>query len=400
MRIAHVADIHWGLGYSGPTPTARFDDICQTMDWTADRIIAERCDIVIVAGDMFRKADIALEKASKEIRACTAWLRKITAAGIEIFIISGTPSHDPLSAYELLKDYQLPKVTIATEPIWYDNDSMEQGFSIVMIPGMDRSNFVSKEEYRGLPAHVVHQMMTDHITETCQQFRNESNYSQSILVSHFTYDLADTGFEDVLMQQEAILTTEAVVGYDLVALGHIHRPQQNGNVFYPGSPERLSFNDEDINTGFWIHEWNGRKFDSSFIDTPARRFVTYKLDEFGVKMVIEGSLCWDWGEDDEEDHGPRPKDAVVRIHYTCSEELNRQLNRRTLEKSLYDAGAYYVSEIKGDVKRSEDRLRDAEITEALGPIEALRKWACNQEIDPAEIDELAAMTGGLMEVDS
>jgi exonuclease SbcD len=54
-----------GLGYSGPTPTARFDDICQTMDWVADRIIAERCDIIIVAGDMFRKADIALEKVRK-----------------------------------------------------------------------------------------------------------------------------------------------------------------------------------------------------------------------------------------------------------------------------------------------------------------------------------------------
>ncbi|MDF2571996.1 MAG: hypothetical protein K0R55_3600, partial [Sporomusa sp.] len=264
MKIAHIADIHWGLGYSGPTPTARFDDICKTMDWVADRIIAEHCDIVIVSGDMFRKADIALEKASKEIRACTAWLRKLTAAGIEMFIISGTPSHDPISAYELLKDYRLPKVTIATEPIWYDNDSMEQGFSIVMIPGMDRSNFVSKEEYRGLPAHVVHQMMTDHITETCQQFRNESNYSPAILVGHLTYDLADTGFEDVLMQQEAILTTEAVAGYDLVALGHIHRPQQNGNVFYSGAPERLSFNDEKVDAGFWIHEWDGRKFDSRF----------------------------------------------------------------------------------------------------------------------------------------
>ena len=135
MKLAHIADIHWGLGYPGPTPTARFDDICLTMDWVADRMIAERCNVVIVSGDMFRKADISLEKASKEIRAAVAWLRKITAAGIEIFIISGTPSHDPISAYDLLIDYQLPKVTIATEPIWYDNDSMDQGFSIAMIPG-------------------------------------------------------------------------------------------------------------------------------------------------------------------------------------------------------------------------------------------------------------------------
>jgi exonuclease SbcC/exonuclease SbcD len=389
MKVAHIADIHWGLGYPGPTPAARFDDICRVTDWTADRIIKERCDVVIVAGDMFRKADIALEKASKEIRACTAWLRKITAAGIEVIIISGTPSHDPISAYDLLKDYQLPRVTIVTEPIWFDHDG-EYGFSFICIPGMDRSNFAVKEEYKGLSAHVVHQMMTDYITETCQQFRNESNYCPSILIGHLTYDLADTGFEDVLMQQEAILTTEAVSGYDLVALGHIHRPQQNGRVFYPGSPERLSFNDEKVDAGFWIHEWDGKKFDSRFIDTPARKYYTLRLTENEITDFVNGNIEF-------EDAFGDICDAIVRIHYTCSETLNKALNRRTLEKALYDAGAFFVTEIKGDIERT-DRMRDAEVTEALGPVEAVRKWAENQEIDQEEINELAVMTAQLMEV--
>lgn len=75
MKIAHIADIHWGLGYPGPTPSARFDDICHVMNWVASKIIAEKCDLVLVAGDMFRKADISLDKASREIVACTAWLR-------------------------------------------------------------------------------------------------------------------------------------------------------------------------------------------------------------------------------------------------------------------------------------------------------------------------------------
>lgn len=396
MKLAHIADVHWGLGYPGPTPQARFDDICRVMDWVADKIIAERCDLVIVAGDMFRKADVAFEKASREIRACTAWLRKITSAGIEILIISGTPSHDPASAYELLKDYQLPRVTIVTEPVWFDYDS-DETFSITCIPGMDRSNFVNKAEYKGLPAHVVHQMMTEHITDICQQYRNESSYSPSILVGHLTYDLADTGFEDVLMQNEAVLTTEAVQGYDLVALGHIHRPQQNGNVFYSGSPERLSFNDEGIDAGFWIHEWDGSRFDSQFIHTPARVYRTHKLDEFCVQLQVEGSLCWDWEEGDEDDHGSRVNDSIVRVHYKCSEDLNKRLNRKQLEKALYDAGAFFVAEIKCDVQMG-DRARDEEVTEALGPVEAVRKWAANQEIDTPEIDELAFMTAQLMEV--
>ncbi|HWR06169.1 metallophosphoesterase family protein [Sporomusa sp.] len=387
MKIAHIADIHWGLGYPGPTPTARFDDICRVMDWVADRIIAERCHMVIVAGDMFRKADIALDKASKEIRACTAWLRKITGAGIEVVIISGTPSHDPISAYELLKDYQLPLVSIDTERTATE---LAGNIGLVLLPGMDRSSFAAKEEYRGLPAHVMHQMMTDDITEFCQRERDGFGDWPKILVSHLTYDLADTGFEDVLMQQEAILTTEAVQGYDLVCLGHIHRPQQNGNVFYSGSPERLSFNDEKVNAGFWIHDWDGQKFTSHFIDTPARKYESIQLFDNAIADFVNGNTNL-------EDVFGKIENAIVRIRYTCSEDLNKALNRKTLEKALYDAGAFFVTEIKGDIARN-DRARDEEVTEALGPVEAVRKWAANQEFDPAEINELAAMTAQLMEV--
>ena len=385
MKFAHIADIHWGLGYPGPTPQARFDDICRVMDWAADKMIEEDVDFVIVAGDMFRKADIGLDKASKEIRAAAAWLRKLTAAGMRVLIISGTPSHDPISAYELLKDYQMDKVTICTEPTRLP--AMDgYGINIICLPGMDRSNFVTKEEYKGLPAHVVHQKMTEYITETCQYLQDETK--PSLLVGHLTYDLADTGFEDVLMQNEAILTTEAIAGYDLVVLGHIHRPQQNGKVFYSGSPERLSFNDEKVGAGFWIHEWDGQKFDSRFIDTPARRFTTLQLNENEIAAFVNGSIDFD-------NVFTGIQNEIVRIHYSCSEDLNKALNRRSLEKSLYDNGAFFIAEIKGNIYRS-DRARDEEITESLGPTEAVRKWAENQEIIPEEINELAALTAQLM----
>jgi len=390
MKLAHIADIHWGLGYQGPTLSSRFDDICRVMDWTAERIITEGCELVIVAGDMFRKADISLDKASREIRAAAAWLRKLTSQGIHVVIISGTPSHDPASAYELLKDYQMPQVIIVAEPTQFDIDIFNEGFSLVLVPGMDRSNFVSRDEYKGLPAHEVHRLMTEHITDMCQSLLQDSNYSPAILVSHMTYDLADTGFEDVLQQNEAILTTDAIKGFDLVALGHIHRPQQNGRVFYPGSPERLSFNDEKVDAGFWIHELNEGKFESQFIHTPARRFITLQMSDNGISDFVNGNL-------DFEDVFGNISNAIVRIRYACSEELNKALNRKTLEKALYDAGAFFVSEIKGDIVRS-DRARDEEVTEALGPVEAVQRWAENQGIKAAEITELIAMTNELLGV--
>ena len=386
MKIAHIADIHWGLGYPGPTPRSRFDDICRVMDWAADRMIAEQVDLVLVAGDMFRKADVSLDKASVEILAASAWLRKLTASGIEVLVISGTPSHDPKSAYELLKAFELPGVRIITKPDVIDFETAGDAVSIVCLPGMDRSSFAGQEEYRGLPVHVVHQMMTEHITDTCQKFSAEATYAPTILVGHLTYDLADTGFEDVLMQNEAILTQEAVQDFDLVCLGHIHRPQQNGTVFYSGSPERLSFNDEGQRVGFWIHETEDCS--SRFIDTPARKYSTINLDNSDVAEFNNGNLSFCYTP---------VTDEIVRVIYSCDEAVNKQLDRRAMEQSLYDAGAFFVSEIRGDVTRA-DRQRDAEITEQLGPIQAVRKWAENQEIPPAEIAELAAMTKQLLEV--
>lgn len=106
MRIAHIGDIHWGLNYPGPSPESRFNDITQVMDWSAERIIKD-CDLVLVAGDMFKDARVFLDRASIEIKAAADWLRKIADAGIPVVVISGTPSHDAISAYHLLPVFVL-----------------------------------------------------------------------------------------------------------------------------------------------------------------------------------------------------------------------------------------------------------------------------------------------------
>lgn len=386
MRIAHIADIHWGLGYPGPNPQSRFDDICRVMDWAADRMIAEQVDLVLVAGDMFRKADVSLEKASREIRAAVAWLRKLTATGIKVLVISGTPSHDPISAYELLKAFELPGVRIVTEMDVIDFETADAGCSVVCIPGMDRSSFANRDEYRGLPAHIMHQMMTDAIEDHCQAFLSEVNYTPAILVGHLTYDLADTGFEDVLMQNEAILTQEAIQGYDLVCLGHIHKGQQNGAVFYSGSPERLSFSDENVKSGFYLHEWTGYEFVSQYVETPARRFITIDWSAIDIQRYINcaSEMVKDYDS------------AIVRLRYSCGEEVNKQVNRRSLEQWLYQqCGAFFVSELSCKVDRI-DRARDSEVNESLTPDKALRCWCKGQDISDVETAALVDMTFQIM----
>lgn len=387
MKIAHVADSHWGLGYPGPDPYARFQDITRVMDWVADRIIEEGCEVVLFAGDAFKDARVFIDRATIEIAAFTQWLRRLSNAGCKVVVISGTPSHDAVSAYEIIKEMNIPNVTIFTTPGGVVLGFPGNELSISCLPGMNRSQFATQDDLKDLPPNEFHQKMTEWIYEKCSELVSHSKGTK-VLMSHLTFDLADTGFEDVLLMNEPILTDEATKLFDLVALGHIHRPQQAGqNVFYSGAPERHNFGDEKTKPGFWIHETNTKQtFESSFVETPARRFKTIDWCDMDIEAWLDGQV----------DEFSTVKDAIVRVRYTCSEDLQKRFDRRTLEKSLYDAGAFYVHEIKADVERS-DRLRDVEVTESLGPQVALSKWGMNQSIDPVEIIELQVLTAELLE---
>ena len=379
MKLAQIADIHLGLNYPGPTPESRFDDITRVMDWSADVMIQEKCELVLVAGDMFKDARVFLDRASREITAAAAWIRKLTSASISVVIISGTPSHDAISAYELLKEMRIPGCQIATTVKIIN----AKGLRIACLPGMNRGAWASREEYKHLPPQEIHQLMTKNITDLCQSMTQSSK----VLMAHLTYDMADKGFEDVLMQHEPVLTQEAVHGYDLVCLGHIHRPQQNGPVFYCGSPERLTFNDEDITPGFWIYDYEGCIPESHFIKTPARKFTTWKWTEQDIELFISTGIA----------HGSRIDGDIVRLFYDCPEALYKQLNRKALEKALYDRGAFFVTEITGSAIEGV-RDREQEVTNAMDPIEALQKW-CDQpdiKIPPEELPHLLAMAGELL----
>jgi exonuclease SbcD len=385
IKIAHVADSHWGLGYSGPNPYSRFEDITRSMDFVANKIIEEKCELVLFCGDAFKDARVFLDRASIEIAAFTAWLRKLSGKGIDVVVISGTPSHDAISAYELIKEMQIPHIYVMTQPQIFQL----RGINIAGLPGMNRSGFATMDDFRGLPPYEFHAKMTEWITAEVQRLRSHcSDQQPSILMSHLTFDLADTGFEDALLMSEPILTDEAARMFDLVALGHIHRPQLAGtNVFYSGAPERHNFGDEKTVPGFYIHELDlhGR-FSSQFIQTPARSFKTLRWCDMDIEAWLDGQL----------DDFAAVKDAMVRVQYACSEDLQKRFDRRQLEKALYDAGTFFVAEIKADIERS-DRLRDIEVTESLGPVSALAKWGENQSMDEIDIVELQAMTANLLE---
>lgn len=375
MKMVHVADAHWGLGYPGPRAESRFNDINRVMTWVAESAIDEGCDIVLFAGDAFKDSKVFLDRAAVEIKAFAEWLRKLSSAGIPVVAISGTPSHDAVPAYELIKDMNIPNVHVMTRPGIVE----VRGLSVACLPGVNRSHVATREECQGFSPREVHQLMTERLRDICYGLRAQGG---QILLSHMTLSWANTGFDDFLLEHEPVLTQDAAAAFPLVCLGHIHKPQKiecgsSCTAFYPGTPERLSFNDEGIYPGFWIHDTETMV--STFVETPARPFVT--LCE---PLPVIGSVAHD------------VKDAIVRCRFRLTEEAAAGFDRRAYEKALYDEGAFFVSEVRLDVEKA-SRSRDEGLTvEGITPIQAVERWAATNGIDRETTGGLVSATLSLL----
>ena len=221
LKLCHISDVHQGVGFPGPSPFSRFQDIERVLDWTADRIIAEQCQLCLISGDCFKDAKVMLDRASQEIASIVKFLRRLSKAGLEVIVISGTPSHDAVAAYDLIKEMAIKGVQIFTAPkVCYADVPKEEYknfFPIACLPGLNRSALLTQDEYKGLPPEQIHRIMTDKITQLCIGMAAQMpNDKPKILMAHMTYQGADTGFQDLLMQHEPVLTREAVAGFDLV----------------------------------------------------------------------------------------------------------------------------------------------------------------------------------------
>ena len=127
----------------------------------------------------------------------------------------------------------------------------------------------------------------------------------TVLMAHYTVPGCNTesGQSQLLTQFEPIIPPEALsaANYDLVALGHIHRPQLVSgfdNVYYSGSINANNFNDEGQERGFWIHYAEPGAFgregmvftDSEFVKTPYREFITFRFTDTDITAIIYGQI--------------------------------------------------------------------------------------------------------------
>jgi exonuclease SbcC len=345
MKILHTADWHLGA-YRGPVKDGinlRSEDIKRCLDELVRVAGIEKPDYTLISGDIFNVGKLWSDRCCNEIITAFHYIKELSMASKHVIVMRGTPNHDGAGQFKVLEEMFAEKsnVHIVTDPKVFSFDDA----NIVVLPGPDKGRYraqatgLSKDEENLSITNDLANMVIG-LKELCDPTK------KSILMAHYTVPGCDAESGQVMMrtQFEPVLTQEALIAadFDLVALGHIHKPQRllSRNWFYSGAINAFNFNDEGQERGFWIHNELPSGWDSNFHKTPIREFKTIKLSDEDISLLNAGGIdmvaATKWrGEID---------GKIVRIRYSCTSGNAKayKMNEAMLEKKLLDDGAFML----------------------------------------------------------
>lgn len=373
MKILHTADWHIGdkHGSSNNGVNLRAQDTLNCLNELVRVAKEEKPDLVLVSGDIFDTAEIMQRRSHQEVLQARNIIFQLSKAAGNVIVMRGTPNHDSEWAFEELKGHfeLVPNVQIVTQPQVITLD----GVSVAVLPGFDRGVFRAK--YPGLGKEEENEVLTGEISNIVKGLKTMCGTDDlTILMAHYTVPGCNVESGQVMMltQFEPIIPVDALTAadYDLVALGHIHRPQQlfDRNWYYSGAVNALTFNDEGQERGFYIHNYEDGVWNSVFHRTPYREFKTTYLDEADMQLINEGQYDivgmqhWKGNIDGK----------IVRVLYNCTFETNKAVNKALFERKLLEDGAFQVTEINPQkISESADRQ---DLSDVADPEENLKQW--------------------------
>jgi exonuclease SbcD len=378
LRLLHLADLHFGMeNYGRLDPSTglnrRLLDFARSTHCAIDYALEHGVHLALIAGDIYKHRD----PDPSWQRAFARCVRCLVDADVPVVILVG--NHDlpntlgKAHAVEIFDTLDLPRVTVIEKPGLHHIDTAAGPVQIAGLPYITRSFLLSREQYKDKPLEEVNQLLVTKGVETLRALADLIDPAlPAILTVHGSVTNAILSSEQSIMMvgHDPLIPLSALTNpvWDYVALGHIHRHQdlhagQHPPVVYAGSIERIDFGEEGEEKGFVFAEVEKGCTTYTFVPTPARRFVTIRLDarEGEPVALLEQELTQ-----------IDVQDAVVRVIVTLPAEQRDVLAERQLRERLQDA--YLVAGITTEEIKAATRARDAGLTEVLGPLQALERY--------------------------
>ena len=388
MKILHTADWHLGT-FRSPVKDGvnlRTEDTKRCLDELIRVANEEKPDYSLVSGDIFHVGRLWSDRCCEEIITAIHYIRELAAVSKQVVVMRGTPNHDGSGQFNVLSEMfaDVPNVHVVITPQVISFDDVD----IAVLPGFDRGVF--RANHPGLSSDEENVVFTNELSNIVTGLKAQcSPEKKSILMAHYTVPGCNTesGQTMMLTQFEPIIPQEALLAanYNLVALGHIHRPQKimHRDWYYSGAINAMNFNDEGQQRGFWIHNWYELgTWQSIFHETPIREFATIELNDDDVTQINMQAMDFvateKWrGQID---------GKIVRVHYSCTAENSKALNKATLERELLEDGAFMVWEILPD--KIDEFANRTQLENATDPEANLIKYLEEKQVPQERIQEL------------
>ena len=392
MKILQTADWHLGT-FRSPVKDGvnlRTEDTKRCLDELVRVAREEQPDYSLISGDVFHVGRLWSDRCCEEIITAIHYIRELAAVSKQVVVMRGTPNHDGLGPFnvlsEMFADCRNVHVVITPRVISFDD------VDIAVLPGFDRGNYRAK--FPGLSSDKENEVFTKELSNIVLGMKAQCDPAKkSILMAHYTVPGCNTesGQTMMLTQFEPIIPQEELMaaGYDLAALGHIHRPQRilSQDWYYSGAINAMNFNDEGQERGFWIHTdmpfggWNSR-----FYKTPIREFITFNFTDTDITAINLGHIdevaCNYWR------YNGAVQDKIVRIHYSCSGENAKayKMNEALVERTLLEDGAFMLWENLPD--RIDEFANRTELAKTTDPEKNLIKYLEEKQAEPEKVQEL------------
>ncbi len=393
MKLLHTADWHIGT-FRSPVKDGinlRSKDIKRCLDELVRVARKEQPDYCLISGDVFHVGRLWSDRCCDEIITAIHYIKELAAVSKRVIVMRGTPNHDGAGQFnvlaEMFADCKNVHIVNTVQILSFDD------VDIAVLPGFDKGTFRAK--FAELSNEEENKALTQELSNIVLGLKAQCNSNkQSILMAHYTVPGCNTesGQTMFLTQFEPVLPMEMLqaAAFDLVALGHIHRPQAVPNIancYYSGAINAMNFNDEGQERGFWIHQiYPSGVGQSIFYHTPIREFITLHFTDTDIIAINQGHM-----EEVAVNHwryNNAIQNKIVRIHYTCSLDNAKayKMNEALLEKTLLEDGALMLWENLPE--RIEEVANKTELVHTTNPEENLIEYLKEKEFPPERIEEL------------
>lgn len=238
MKLLHTADLHIGKIVND---FSMLEDQRYILKQISGIAAANQVDGILLSGDIYDRAI----PPGEAVMVFDAFLTELTESGISVYLISGNhDSPERISFGEKLLSGQgvgISGVYRGELPVFQKKDAWGT-VEIVLLPFLKPAQTGERTTHE-----AVKKVLSGYWEKQAEDGKQEKK--RRVLVTH--YFVTDGGREPELSDSETTIHVGGLdnvdaslfQGFDYVALGHIHKPQQIGEkpIWYAGSPLKYSF---------------------------------------------------------------------------------------------------------------------------------------------------------------